>query len=114
MLTTIDGIGAEEEANMPCQDAAANLADLAGDKHPAMPLDLEGWRSSKRVGNGGYQFCGERFAPIYECKILRVVNEFVPPLFSVPRELVPSPGDGSMGTQHSRCRPQRGGLLGNQ
>jgi hypothetical protein len=45
-----------------------------------MPLDLEGWMSSK-WGNGGFGIDGECAAPIYGGKIWRAVTEFNPPIF---------------------------------
>jgi hypothetical protein len=47
MLTTIEGIDAEEEADTTCHVGATNLVDLAGDEEMAMSLNIEGWTSSK-------------------------------------------------------------------
>jgi hypothetical protein len=53
MLTTIRGIGAEEEADKSRIVIAATTddvvaANLAGEEDPTMSLDLQGWRISDK------------------------------------------------------------------
>jgi hypothetical protein len=89
-LTTTKVIDAEEEDDYPRPVAAAttivaaaSFVDRAGEEELAMALDQEGWMSSKR-GNGGFEFGGERAAPIYGGEISSAVTEFIPPRFRRP------------------------------
>jgi hypothetical protein len=56
MLTTTEGIGAEEKTDTPCHVVSANLVDLAGDEEMAISLNIEGWTNSKWQEIGDFDF----------------------------------------------------------